>query len=183
MFKFIMPKFIFKVEKWKWNKEYRVYVSNMGHFMDEHKKIIPVKINTSGYIIIKTNYGKVLAHRLVMKTWCPTANMEALTVDHLDHNKRNNAVSNLEWVTANENRRRARADLITGATSKSKSKKKKKAERRVYIFEEFYPTVDGYAFDDINTAWLYCQEILPDGCKNDCDKGVLFHMVVFCVQI
>ena len=45
MFRIILPRFIFRVERWKWNKEYRIYVSNMGHFMDEHKKIIPVKIN------------------------------------------------------------------------------------------------------------------------------------------
>ena len=36
MFKFILPKFILRVERWKWNKEYRIYVSNMGHFRDEH---------------------------------------------------------------------------------------------------------------------------------------------------
>lgn len=112
MFKFIMPKFIFKVEKWKWNSEYRIYVSNMGHFMDEYKKPIPVKINENGYVMIKTPYGLKLAHRLVMFTWCPTANMEALTVDHLDHNKRNNAIDNLEWVTRAENNRRAAADFI-----------------------------------------------------------------------
>lgn len=71
MFKFIMPRFIFRVEKWKWNKEYRIYVSNMGHFMDKHKRIIPVKINQGGYVAIKTSYGIVMGHRLVMKTWRP----------------------------------------------------------------------------------------------------------------
>ena len=71
MFNFILPRFIFRVERWKWNKEYRIYVSNMGHFMDEHKKIIPVKINQNGYVLIKTTYGLESAHRLVMKTWRP----------------------------------------------------------------------------------------------------------------
>lgn len=32
MFNFILPQFFIKVEKWKWNKEYRVYVSNYGNF-------------------------------------------------------------------------------------------------------------------------------------------------------
>ena len=112
MFNVILPKFIFKVERWKWNSEYRIYVSNTGKFMDEYKKPIPVKINENGYVIIATPYGLKFAHRLVMFTWCPTANMEALTVDHLDHNKRNNAVDNLEWVTKEENCRRAVADFI-----------------------------------------------------------------------
>ena len=48
MFKFIMPSFKIKVEKWKWNKEYRVYVSNMGHFKDEYERNLPIKINQNG---------------------------------------------------------------------------------------------------------------------------------------
>lgn len=166
MFKFILPRFIFKMEKWKWNKEYRIYVSNMGHFMDEHKKIIPVKINQDGYVIIKTPYGFELSHRLVMKTWRPTAVMDKLTVDHLDHNKRNNSVENLEWVTRAENMRRAREDYVD---ERAKSKKKKtKKEKVVYSFEQFYPTVNGFAFDDVTTAWWYAQEILDGGQKKDC---------------
>ena len=102
MFRIILPRFIFRVERWKWNKEYRIYVSNMGHFMDEHKKIIPIRVNQNGYVGIFTPYGFMSAHRLVMRTWRPTANMENLTVDHLDHNKRNNSVENLEWVTKAE---------------------------------------------------------------------------------
>ena len=112
MFKFICPRFIFKVEKWKWNKEFRLYVSNTGKFRDEHKQPIPIKLNQNGYIVIKTRNGYQTAHRLVMKTWMPTEDMDNLTVDHLDHNKRNNAVDNLEWVTTFENMERAKADTV-----------------------------------------------------------------------
>jgi hypothetical protein len=47
-----------------------------------------------------------------MLTWRPTDDAENLTVDHLDHNKRNNSVDNLEWVTQEENLRRASVDLL-----------------------------------------------------------------------
>jgi len=47
-----------------------------------------------------------------MLTWKPIEDRENFTVDHLDHNKRNNAVENLEWVTAFENMERAKADTI-----------------------------------------------------------------------
>ena len=112
MFKFILPSFNFNIERWKWNKEYRVYVSNMGHFRDEHKRPLSVKVDRGGYLLVKTCRTFKTAHRLVMLTWRPIPNAEELTVDHLDHNKRNNALTNLEWVTLEENRRRANADYI-----------------------------------------------------------------------
>ena len=117
MMKFIMPTFLFNIEKWKWNSEYRVFVSNMGHFKDEYKKELAVKINNGGYCRIHTYLGYKSAHRIVMLTWKPIPNAENLTVDHLDHNKRNNAVSNLEWVTAMENRVRASRDQLKGKES------------------------------------------------------------------
>ena len=123
MFKFICPRFIFKVEKWKWNKEFRLYVSNTGKFRDEHKQPIPIKLNQNGYIVIKTRNGYQTAHRLVMKTWMPTEDMDNLTVDHLDHNKRNNNVDNLEWVTDSENKRRAKEDHLPSAEKAEKRKK------------------------------------------------------------
>ena len=150
MFKFILPKFILRVERWKWNKEYRIYVSNMGHFRDKYKRPIPIKINSSGYVILPIGYdnGYPVAHRIVMKTWCPTMGMEELTVDHLDHNKRNNAVENLEWVTYAENQRRARKDYVS-----DEPKKKKNVERTYkdsyslsdfdfYVRGKYYPTIE-----------------------------------------
>ena len=126
MFRFICPRFIFKVEKWKWNKEFRLYVSTMGHFRDEHKQPVPIKLNQNGYVVIRTRNGYQMAHRLVMKTWMPTEDMDNLTVDHLDHNKRNNVLDNLEWVTEKENKRRAQQDHLPSAMKKAKKEEQKK---------------------------------------------------------
>jgi hypothetical protein len=106
----------FSIERWRYNKEFEIYVSNKGHFRNREKKDIPIKIGNGGYCMVYCggNIHKYLsAHRVVMLTWRPTANAENLTVDHLDHNKRNNALENLEWVTQEENTRRAKADLIS----------------------------------------------------------------------
>lgn len=130
MFKIILPKLLFKVEKWKWNKEYRVYVSNQGHFKNEYKQNIPIKLNHSGYVYVKTNCGYKLAHRLVMLTFSPVPDAESMTVDHLDHNKRNNAVNNLEWVSREINVERAQNDLIQ-VKRKGKSKKSKPKNKMV----------------------------------------------------
>ena len=160
MFKFILPRFLFKVEQWKWNPEYRIYVSNMGHFKNEYKQDLPIKINNSGYILIKTNCGMNLAHRLVMLTWKPIPNAENLTVDHLDHNKRNNSVNNLEWVTKAENKARAKRDLYAGAGDDSQVENK---ESKVQI--GFQPPVAAkyqagkkLIFNSLDEAAAWCMK-------------------------
>lgn len=103
---------IINFEKYKWNKDYGVYVSNLGHFKDRYKRLLPVKINLGGYLVIKTEKGYISAHRLVMYTWRPIPNAENMTVDHLNHNKRDNSLKNLEWIDRSENQRRACEDIV-----------------------------------------------------------------------
>lgn len=185
MFKFVMPKFIFKVEKWKWNNEFRVYVSNQGHYMDEHKKPIPVNINESGYVCVPTRYGWVFAHRLVMKTWKPTANMESLTVDHLDHNKRNNALDNLEWVTKDENQRRAERDFIPyiikekkrKAQGDNKNRKLKRYNRTDYTMDDFTFGVNGKYYPNLEEAHIAANSLLCQRVKgHNPDSFQIQHM-------
>ena len=116
----MLPKIHIEVEKWKFNKNYNLYVSNMGNFKDKSKEDIKLMVEKGGYLqvpVCNNKQGKVKylqAHRVVMETWCPKQNMwkDKLTVDHLDHNKRNNKAKNLEWVTQQENLKRAAADMI-----------------------------------------------------------------------
>ena len=112
MFRIILPKMIFRLERWKWNKEYRIYVSTLGNFKDEYKNNMPVYTGNNGYLSVKTTYGFKLVHRLVMLTWMPIPNAEELTVDHLNHNKRDNSIYNLEWVSKQENWERAMRDML-----------------------------------------------------------------------
>lgn len=121
MFNFILPKIRIEIERWKWNKNYKLYVSNFGNFKDATGEIIKPKIESKGgYLVIPVCNNKegivkyIFCHRIVMETWCPKAEMwkEKLTVDHLDHNKRNNKRENLEWVTKDENCKRAREDFL-----------------------------------------------------------------------
>lgn len=132
-----------KIERWKYNKEYQIYVSNMGHFRNRDKAPIAPKVNPSGYLVILckgSTYKWVMAHRLVMLTWCPTIEAEDLTVDHLDHNKRNNELSNLEWVSLNENRKRAERDILSkeqmfnDMVREIKNKAKDTAYKKVLVF-------------------------------------------------
>lgn len=130
MFRFILPSINLRrsIECWKWNSEYRVYVSNLGHIKNEHKQNVAMKINTSGYCVVFVNGMHVLIHRLVLMTWRPVPNAFELTVDHLNHNKRDNSIMNLEWVTREENTRRAQKDLVNKKTDCIKPKAPKNNE-------------------------------------------------------
>lgn len=153
MLNFILPKLCLKVEKWKWNKEYRVYVSNFGQFKNEHKQPLPIKIANNGYCMVYTAAGLKLAHRIVMLTWMPIPNAEELTVDHLDHNKRNNAVDNLEWVTKEENWKRAAEDFVSISTEI-----KENSKQEIEKIEIIHPIIKAgkKAFSSYNEAaeWL-----------------------------
>ena len=107
----MLPKISLNIEKWKFNSEYQIYVSNMGNFKDKEKRNLPKKI-WNGYHAVYTSVGYRPCHRLVARTWLPTPDMENLTVDHKDSNRRNNAVYNLEWVSEDENHLRARQNEL-----------------------------------------------------------------------
>lgn len=114
----MFPTIKLNIERWKYNPTFELYVSNMGHIRNKSKADIAPKIMQDGYMLVYVNgsiNGYMLLHRVVMLTWKPTPEAERLTVDHKDHNKRNNALSNLEWVTQKENARRANNDYLRGA--------------------------------------------------------------------
>ena len=137
----MFPTIKLNIERWKYNPTFELYVSNMGHIRNKSKADIAPKIMQNGYVVVYVHGSLnkyMLLHRVVMLTWRPTPEAEELTVDHLDHNKRNNALSNLEWVTQEENTRRAAKDYLRESTlvgndvivskpSKSKTKKKRNA--------------------------------------------------------
>lgn len=116
----ILPTISLRIERWKFNKEYGIYVSTLGNFKDRYKRRLPIKIDQGGYCRVKTEVPKApwkLTHRLVLLTWKPIPDAENLTVDHLNHNKRDNSLYNLEWVTQKENLRRAKEDSYIDETT------------------------------------------------------------------
>lgn len=73
---------------------------------------IPIKLNTSTQYFTFSYKKNYAVHRLVAESFIPNPDRKPI-VNHIDGNKLNNDVSNLEWVTAGENRRHA---VRTGLT-------------------------------------------------------------------
>lgn len=99
-------------EIWKEIKGYEgLYaVSNKGRVKNlKSGKVLKNIINTHGYSMVSLPKGdgkskNMLVHRLVAEAFIPNP-LNLLQVNHIDENKRNNDVSNLEWVSASQNQR------------------------------------------------------------------------------
>lgn len=112
-----------------------------------HYRILVQRVNSNGYAIV-TLYGddhrpkQLSVHRLVAQAFIPT-NDNNLYIDHLDNDKLNNSVLNLEWVTPRENSIRAIADGLYSSVLA--------ATRRPVIITDLRTGEELY-FDGVNDA-------------------------------
>ena len=83
-------------------------VSNFGNVKNQHGKILKTYQINSGYLCLKLHAtGKRsshLVHRLVATAFLDNPKPE---VNHIDGNKHNNTLTNLEWCTRSENTQHA----------------------------------------------------------------------------
>ena len=78
-------------------------VSSLGRFKNSKGVIMEnYKPHHSGYIFVRVNKEKYLLHRLVAFTFIDNPCLKPV-VNHIDGNKTNNALDNLEWTTFQEN--------------------------------------------------------------------------------
>lgn len=82
------------------------YVDENGTVVNKYGKVMAKYIDRKGYsyIVIRRNKmrKKILVHRLVAEMFIENP-LNLPQVNHIDGDKTNSNVSNLEWVTASEN--------------------------------------------------------------------------------
>ena len=85
---------------------------NVRHGDRQYRKVIPGKVlkltptvwrGRPHYMSVPIQGKTHLVHRLVALAWLGSTWFEGAEVNHRDGNKRNNCVTNLEWVTHQQN--------------------------------------------------------------------------------
>lgn len=103
------------IEPYKIKPRGNYYISDKGNFYSTFsKKYIKPQKDHKGYLYVEIGRKKYKVHRLVAKYFISNPN-NLPQVNHIDCDKTNNNVSNLEWVTNRENYEYA---LKTGTFSK-----------------------------------------------------------------
>jgi HNH endonuclease/NUMOD4 motif-containing protein len=96
-------------EVWCFHKNIECYVvSNKGRIKSLlTQKILKEHSTPQGYkqigLYIRSKRKSFMVHRLVAETYIPIKNSNYYEVNHIDGNKNNNAIENLEWCTRQEN--------------------------------------------------------------------------------
>lgn len=110
------------MEIYKQIKNTHYSISNLGNVRNDRtqKQLKPQK-NLYGYLsVLIYEEGRPKnrqIQRLVMETFKPCKNMKRLQVNHIDHNRSNNNINNLEWVTAVENCNRKKDKVFYNSKS------------------------------------------------------------------
>ena len=97
---------VLNIEEWKQISNLPYEISSLGKIRNLQGKVLKTYIQNSGYKQIKINYQGLhihkSIHRLVAEAFIPNP-LNKEYVNHIDGNKLNNTVDNLEWCTNSEN--------------------------------------------------------------------------------
>lgn len=117
--------------------EYDKVVNNKRVHMTCHRKgkILSLPINGEGYVQISTCGKPSRVHRLVAQAFIPNPKNKPF-INHIDGDKTNNRVDNLEWCTNRENQ--IHASMVLGHKQGAHQNKPIKCVETGEIFENSF---------------------------------------------
>jgi hypothetical protein len=124
------------------------YVSTQGSFKDNKNIIKNGHKYFSGYKRININKKKYLLHRLIALTFLENPKNKEF-VNHIDGNKLNNQLTNLEWVTCLENNLHKINNGLSNCTQKVIQ-----YDKNMNKLNEFNSIVECAKILDIYVSWI-----------------------------
>lgn len=138
-------------EQWRKLKGFEGYeVSNEGRlkalskpkwngfvYYDTPEKIMKQSVTKNGYLVARISNKTRYVHRMVAKTFLENDEFQNLDVNHIDGDKTNNHISNLEWCTRDFNIKHAeRIGLTKKKNLKNSTITEEKAIEIIKIHKE-----------------------------------------------
>ncbi len=142
------------------------YVSSLGRFKNKKGVIMKdYKVHHSGYIYLRVNIQKYALHRLIAQTFIPNLENKPF-VNHIDGDKTNNSVSNLEWCTCRENNLHNHKIGLT----KGNIRKIIQYDLEMNEIKKFNKILD--ASKELNISYSCIKDVLKE--KQKSSKGFIF---------
>ena len=138
------------MEEWRPIPDHEDYlVSNHGRIVSLKSGLMKQSTNSRGYVIVSIDGKSQRLHRLIADVFILKPEGKDL-INHIDGNKKNNAVSNLEWCTNSENQRHS-YDVLHHTTKHKTVAKKDEAGNVISIYKSMAECerAEGFACDSL----------------------------------
>jgi hypothetical protein len=144
------------MEQWKQSVDYPTFeLSSEGRIRNRETGTVRVQtLNGAGYLqIVSRHHGNIRIHQEVCKLFKGDTYKPGSVVNHLDGNKTNNTVSNLEWTTSSFNTKHAWDNgLMENVRVAAKKNGKKMAKLNLPASKRVECLNDGKQFDSVGDA-------------------------------
>jgi len=142
-------------------KDTGYYVDTEGNVYGKRVNKLKPNVNRKGYLRVSfsTEIGQIhkVVHRLVAELFIPNPD-NLPEVNHIDGDKTNNRVENLEWVSTKDNKRHA-MDVLGhgfGETHSQATLTTEQVEEICQLIEDKYRTVDIARITEVDIEKIRC---------------------------